>query len=585
MADPTVNPEAASTLFRILREHLASDPQGREAFAQFELDPQNGAQALTDYLQHRRKSDSAFFETLTATPGLPADLRTVIQGGHVERIIQIAQAGTVIVAPTPTRYSKRFWVTIASIVGVIVVGAVLFIVIPKPLPPMPDGFNVAVATFGEQAADGTIKVTEDSAKLSDWLFSAITQANAQLPTSIKVNLPRGPNQTGLVTGKDREARTQKAKKIAEQHNATILIYGVITVYGDSHQVEPEFYVSDTSFGYGSEVAGPDHLGQPITYQGALFNELGKVNEKLDARTTALQYIVKGLAQFYVGKYTLALSEFQQAKDTPGWLSDDGQEVIYLLIGATQLRLYDPKMDSEVRAKALADASESFAYAYNLNPDYARSYLGLGSIALQQAKFDSNVAGGTLVGTDSWCLNTIAGSPVIDEEKLIEAYGWYSKSLSSIGQPALAYVPIKAAFGLGQIHLVGYECHLPGWSAQQARVFLDQVVMAYDRQRSPDLAWFAGHAHYYIGRLAGLDRNWPGMSAECRTAIGILGAIQVNPPRNWIARYWIWVGYAEEQSGRIDEARNAYRRAIDTGQGIVGSEEIAKWQAALDHVAK
>ena len=155
---------------------------------------------------------------------------------------------------------------------------------------------------------------------------------------------------------------------------------------------------------------------------------------------------------------------------------------------------------------------------------------------------------------------------LDNEKLLEAYSWYSRSLSSPDQLPAAQVPIKAAFGLGQIHLAGYGQQLPGWSADQARLNFTRVISAYEANPSPDLAWFAGHAYCELGYLAVLENSdWSDMSAQCRKAIEVLKAMPGNPPLNWVARYWSWIGHAEKNRQRIDAAKNAYREAYQDWQ--------------------
>ena len=99
MAERPVDPQTAATVFRILRDRLSDDPEGRDILTQFEQDPEDGAEGLADYLRRRLEADDAFVQALAEAPELPTDLRTVVYGGQVERIIHIAQAGTVIVSP------------------------------------------------------------------------------------------------------------------------------------------------------------------------------------------------------------------------------------------------------------------------------------------------------------------------------------------------------------------------------------------------------------------------------------------------------------------------------------------------------
>jgi ligand-binding sensor domain-containing protein len=123
LAEQTVDPQTAATVFRILRDRLSDDPEGRDILTQFEQDPEDGAEGLADYLRRRLEADDAFVQALAEAPELPTDLRTVVYGGQVERIIHIAQAGTVIVSP-PARRGMRFWAGLAAL-AVVIVGLIL----------------------------------------------------------------------------------------------------------------------------------------------------------------------------------------------------------------------------------------------------------------------------------------------------------------------------------------------------------------------------------------------------------------------------------------------------------------------------
>jgi ligand-binding sensor domain-containing protein len=123
LAEQPVDPQTAATVFRILRDRLSDDPKGRDILAQFEQDPEDGAEGLADYLRRRLEADDAFVQALAEAPELPTDLRTVVYGGQVERIIHIAQAGTVIVSP-PARRGLRLWVSLAAL-AIVAVGLIL----------------------------------------------------------------------------------------------------------------------------------------------------------------------------------------------------------------------------------------------------------------------------------------------------------------------------------------------------------------------------------------------------------------------------------------------------------------------------
>jgi tetratricopeptide (TPR) repeat protein len=433
---------------------------------------------------------------------------------------------------------------------------------PTPLPPMSDGFNVAVAQFAALDATGQLTVTEESRELSDWLYRAISTERDRLPSALAFGL-RGPDEVEAVFGTDRDARAADAQQVAASHNASILIYGLVTVGDGSRHVEPEFYVSDASFDYGSEVAGPDRLGKAVPFEPPLDSpQKAAINESLFARNQVLQHVVAGLAYYFLERYDEAWASFRQAALVQGWQAEEGKEVVYLLMGAAKLKLYNTQVAD---VEHLSQALDALAEARRLNPNYARSYLGLGSVALLQAVRDEEQG--------------------LDQEKLVEARGWYSASLSVPEQPALAYVPAKAYFGLGQVYLKGYEHRLPGWSPGQARRYLERVIAAYEVEHAPDLIWFAGRAHALLGRLAGDAGDWKGMSSACHEAIELLNSLPGNSQQITIARYWTWVAWAEERSGHLEAARDAYFRAIQVGKDVVPPEELDGWQIEVERLEK
>jgi tetratricopeptide (TPR) repeat protein len=426
---------------------------------------------------------------------------------------------------------------------------------------MPSGFNLGVAEFAQLDATGHPTSSEVAREVSDWLFEAIRNETSQLPAALRIN-SRGPGDIGIVPGRDRDARAASAAEVAARHNATILVYGAVSAGDSEVQVGPEFYVSDRSFGYGCEVAGPDRLGKPVTTTLPFDpNSTMDVNERLRGRVAALRHLVSGLGYYYVGSYEEAWAKFRRAADVSSWEPEEGQEVVYMLMGAADLELYDQTRDLD----PLARAADSFARAYQLNRDYARCYLGLGTVAFQQAVSHSE--------------------PGVDAEKLLEAAGWYSQSLKASDQPDSAHISVRADYCLGQVYLAGYEGQVPGWSGEQAARYFEQVIAAYDQQRTPDLVWFAGYAYALLGRLAGLEEDWPEVSARCHQAIDLLEDIPHNPSRASIARYWSWIAVAEEQQDQPGAARDAYRQAIQQGTGVVSLEELQGWQSELDRLEK
>jgi tetratricopeptide (TPR) repeat protein len=405
--------------------------------------------------------------------------------------------------------------------------------------------------------------TNESRALSEWLYTTLENDNSLLASSIAVHL-LGPDKIDPPPGPDRAAYDAQAPQVAQQYNATILVYGVVVPHESGQAVELAFYVRDQGFSYGSEVAGPARLGSAVAFQLPLNPAtLATTNARLKARTTALQRIVAGLAQFSIREYGKARAEFEDAASTPGWDDAEGKEVAYLLVGAAYVRADSSQAPPAQRLADLERAAQAFARARELRPDYARSYLGLGAVALARADAHSRL-----------------GTPEASDQAaslLLEAREAFTASLTATEQPATAFVPAKAAYGLGQVHLKGVEQRLPGWSLGEAKRQFDYVIEVYQQTGAGDLVWFAGNAHAYLAWIAGQGQDWQLMADESRAAIELLRQTPVSPPWEYIALYWTYNAVAEKNLGRLDAARAAYDRAIEVGTGVVNQQDIEQWK--------
>lgn len=480
------------------------------------------------------------------------------------------------------RFSRQQIVYSAAISIFLVVAGLFWLWWP---PPLADGFNVVVAEFAELDENGRIQRTDESREISQQLYEAISKETEQLPPTLRFQI-REPGLVGIVDGVSADERAANGAKIAARHNATILIYGIISTEDGEQHIALEFFVSDESFGYGSEVAGPDRLGKPILLDGNLDPEAQfELNEALNGRSQALQRLVKGLANYYIGQYEQAYADFKWAEGIQGWADEDGKEVIYLLMGAARLQAYN----SERLAYQLESARSDFIKARSLNGNYARSYLGLGAVTL------ANVEN---LGNDTRAISL----------ELTRAEGLYLTALLLPDQPELAYIRIKAANGVGDLYLRARQSGISSWPGQQAEDLLNciveneqeyvveigqcaftQVIDLYAAEERPsDLKWLTAHAHAKLGILAGYDDDWPTMISESRQAIEMLEELPpevVTVNQGWIARYWGNIGLAQNVLGQVDDAIFAYQSAIRIGTGNVSDEEIAEWEEAITSLEK
>jgi hypothetical protein len=472
-------------------------------------------------------------------------------------------------------------------------GGLLAGLIPQPAPtptPLPEGFfNVAVAQFAPVGATSNVTLTQASQKLSTWLYEGL-KGSQNLDPGLSANF-RAPAQVGMIAGQTPEERAANAARVAEESNATVVIYGQVSADGGGLTVAPEFYVAPRGFGYGfsygAEVTGPGRLGEKVRFSLPLRDDAAAhnvLNSDLESRRRALQYIIYGLNYLYRSRYANAAGAFESA--TQELQAGKGREVALLLRAAAQLRLADQSTSTGDRAQLLDQAAASIQSAQKDAPAYARSYLGLGAIAINRAQLAAE-----LHDRSGFLAN------------LIQATEQYSASLAATDQPPLVHVPIRATFGLAQAEWLGYrnayvfcgaEGCLPGWSADIGRGLFDQVIQAYNRQPAPDLIWFAGMAYCLKGGLRQGPDRWQLRADDCQKAADLLNKIPADPPTAWIARFWREVGGAKGNAYLLGQPRDprlqaegiaAYQSAITLGQSLgppaaLQPGELASWQHEL-----
>jgi hypothetical protein len=109
-----------------LSKELSDDPVGQDILARFKQAPKTNVQELTDYLEYRL-DDTEFREKLSAAQELPDEMRTIISGGHIERLIQIASANTVNINPgIPLPVGLA-----AVIIGIVSLTILILSILPK----------------------------------------------------------------------------------------------------------------------------------------------------------------------------------------------------------------------------------------------------------------------------------------------------------------------------------------------------------------------------------------------------------------------------------------------------------------------
>ncbi len=397
---------------------------------------------------------------------------------------------------------------------------------PDPSPLLSGEWNVAVAGFTDST--GAIS-TDDAAQIATVFYNRLNAEMSDLgkQTDLVVEV-WGPKQTGTVSGASPEERAAEAEKLARRIKADVVVYGAVRRNGDALQLQPEFYVAIANFYDVEEVVGQHVFGSPISIIGVGENLPSQLtlNRELARRAEALSLLTRGLSFYFAHAYENALAFFRQANRDELWqTSSTGREVVYLFVG-----------NAAGRANLLSEAEEAYRDALDVEPQYARAYVGLGG-----AFYLRSLAG---VTSDNF-------AP--DQVMLKQALENYEKGAAATLQPATADIATKVAFGQAQVYLVKW------WAGEDtlasALANFQAVLDHYGEGKNPRVQELAAEAHARIG-LVRRQQEQPNAAIQDFEAALKLSTI---PSRRGL--YWATVADLYTQQGKTEEAEKAHRNAI------------------------
>jgi tetratricopeptide (TPR) repeat protein len=324
-------------------------------------------------------------------------------------------------------------------------------------------FNVVVADFGELDAAGQAQPSPAGRELSRYIFESLRSEFNDLPLQLRQEFRPlvwhdsiGPDEKratiGVIRGATPEERTEAAADLADRIKADVVIYGNLTPEGDVAGFAPEFYVAPVAQ-EATELVGRHRLGEPVAVRSP-FNPddrqtLRFLNRELVERARALTHFTIGLMYDLSGETADALEVFRQAEQDIDWSESGGAEVLYYFIGREALFL-----------KRVDQAQTAFETARDANSDYARAYVGLGSVAFQKAQ--SRLLDGNLDPTPE-----DLGPVLEDLDRAVDAY----QTALDRADPALEpQTGIVARLGIGSAYRLQGEQYL----------FLDQRALAEER---------------------------------------------------------------------------------------------------------
>lgn len=378
---------------------------------------------------------------------------------------------------------------------------------------MPEGsFNIAVAQFDTVDMTGKSINSPDARELASRIAGFI---NEQKDTIGKIHA--APVEVwGPAERVGRVAEGQEAEKV-KNLNAHVLLYGKLRqVAADRWELEPQFYLAEDAVQSGNEslsehvgdLVGKHALGRAITYRNDVASRRD-VTDALRIRVEALAQMLIALAYLSHGEQ----SSFQRATETlqivaqeSAWgqsKENTGQEILYLFLGNAYIQWATLMQDSALeRVQLLDQALAAFTQAITYNPNYARSYNGLGSVHFQRAR--------ALDSADMCAWNW---------DELEQARLAYNKALSSPenDKPASGYVDYRAHLGLGRYHFWQGNCPDPAKGDQWATLLAEwssadghyqNVIETYEKMAEParEISLLAAFAHTDLGFIALIQAN-------------------------------------------------------------------------------
>jgi tetratricopeptide (TPR) repeat protein len=428
--------------------------------------------------------------------------------------------------------------------------------------------NIAVAGFSPQGDEKITKRENDviSSVFFNRLISDIEEISNQADIVIQV---LGPDNIPPIKGSLPEKREENAELLAKEINADIIFYGSIEKHDNSLKVTPEFFVDISNFYEAEEMVGQHALGNSITIANINSSQVA-LNRELSNRAQVVSFVTRGLSFYFVSLYEDALNSFQEANRNEYWQNNNGRESIYLFEGNAAGKMLE-----------LDIAEKAYQKSIDIQPNYSRGYVGLGSIFFLRS-IENEISG-----------EGFEPNPTF----LAASEEYFNLALEASYQPKSADISSKVAFGLGQIYLI--EWFAGKETLEDCKNQFQIVLRHYNEEKNPriqefasesyarlgiinkelgmleeaindyknavDLATNSGRRGLYLANLANLydsigDKDSAIMSSE-KSIEELRNAISLTRQEKLKAIYWDEISLKYEYLGKYSEAIDALRNAI------------------------
>lgn len=482
--------------------------------------------------------------------------------------------------PWPVRLTRWAFVTFIALLGIVtallgIPGMLRTIRTEVPVIhcvwPYPMDRNKLTVAFNEFSVvdeSGSPVSSAAGRELADFLFKRFEIDWQDLDLRFPYEL-RPPSHTCALRGRNPQERAARAAQLAEEINADIVVYGVITDTTQGHSSEAEtaekpqlaleFHVAYRGFDEGGEIAGPYALGGPLAielpFDPRRFE--GIENPAHLVRIDMLSLIAIGLSYYSADNPARALAYFRQAEQNPYWPRTDGKEIIYLLLGNAKGR-QAPLQPAE---DALAAAYDYYAEALTIDPGFVRAKLGEAATLYMMANAEF-----------SRVLTSTVGCATLQQSA-----DTYQQARGMGGGVGSEDLEAKVHYGMGQVYLVrGVRCETgPAQQAEfeRARAEFEAVTSEYEGGNS-SLESRAGSSYGLLGTLAVLAGDHDAAIAYYRLAVEHAFPSQQVFYYGRLAKVYCL-------QGRAQEAARAYQGAIDLARLYGYAKDVEDYTARLE----
>ena len=458
------NKNQAEKLYRVLSQQLRKNKKGKELITAFEDDPDQGSEALADYLREQLPKDDALAGQIAEALGTEGDTQfnTIVTGGQVDQIINIARLGVLNLTLKKYFYFFRDVKQLLTfLLIVIAVSAGIGYVVWAVAQPdrMVGDFNIAVAEYAEIPESPNPIIAPIASQI---LFNYIDNEyqDDDLDIKVKVQHDKIP-----VIGEVAEA-----EKLAEKINADIIFYGDVALLGNSATIFPKFFVAETFRSDVGEVTGYHQLSYPLDFnpQEAIQFD-SETNTAIRDRSIVLVEFTKALSFLVSDDLNNARIAIQNTLELANNLEAfDGKEVFYLF--ASTIARLNGNYES---ANKYADQ------ALEINDQYGRGYIAKANVYYDLQDFES-------------------------------AKTYYQKALDLEDQPYGAHIPEKANYGLGSIYNYQFQIsEQPDRAplAQSALEHYQKVIEEYENTQDRRIKDLGAWSYYGSGIIYQLDGDF------------------------------------------------------------------------------